>query len=259
LQLIDDPAGAASNLLTSANQGANTNFKLNGVAVSKKTSLINDVVPGITFTVLGTTTGTESVTLSLKTSRSQLSSALGSFADAYNAMSTEMAKHSGQGADLLSGESVIVSLNDTLRQIGSYQDFGNIKNLSDLGLEFDASGKLALNSTVFDNLSDSAINDAFTFIGSATTGFAGLSKKLGLVTDPAVGLIQTQQHGYEETDRRLKTAINDLTDKINYMQDSLAERLHSADALLAQLSSQQSILDASLKSVSLVLFGKQDK
>src|SRR5262249_16272457 len=80
LQLFDDPTGANTNLLTSANQGSDASFKLNGVPVTKTSNFINDVVSGATFTILKTTGPGESVTLSLVTDRSQLQSAIQDFA-----------------------------------------------------------------------------------------------------------------------------------------------------------------------------------
>jgi hypothetical protein len=42
------------------------------------------------------------------------------------------------------------------------------------------------------------------------------------------------------------------------MQIALNAQLQRADSLLAQLTSQQSILDGSLKSAALALYGKQN-
>jgi len=84
LQLLDDPLGANTNLLTSLNQGANADFKLNGVSVSKASNVINDVVSGATFTILDTTAPAGTVTLSLATNRGQLQSAIEHFANDYN-------------------------------------------------------------------------------------------------------------------------------------------------------------------------------
>jgi hypothetical protein len=42
------------------------------------------------------------------------------------------------------------------------------------------------------------------------------------------------------------------------MQKSIAARLHAADALLAGLESQQSLVDASLQSLNYTLYGKDE-
>ena len=101
LELRDDPTGANTNLLTANNQGANTEFKLNGVAVSKKTTFINDVVPGVTFNILGTTEASESVAVTVASDRSKLSTALQSFVANYNAAREQVNAQIGSGAGLL--------------------------------------------------------------------------------------------------------------------------------------------------------------
>jgi len=42
------------------------------------------------------------------------------------------------------------------------------------------------------------------------------------------------------------------------MQTSLSAKLQQADVLLAQLEAQQTLLDASVQSLNLLLYGKQD-
>ena len=50
-----------------------------------------------------------------------------------------------------------------------------------------------------------------------------------------------------------------MVDRLMEMQTKLAERLALADSLMAQLESQQEFLNASLQSLSLVLYGKNDR
>ncbi|MGH9664015.1 MAG: flagellar filament capping protein FliD, partial [Bryobacteraceae bacterium] len=72
LQLFDDPTGAHTNLLTSNNQGSDASFNLNGLPVTSHTNTVNNVIPGLTFTIVAPTTGSEKVTLSLASDSSQL-------------------------------------------------------------------------------------------------------------------------------------------------------------------------------------------
>ncbi|MGH9675168.1 MAG: hypothetical protein ACRD44_18510, partial [Bryobacteraceae bacterium] len=72
------------------------------------------------------------------------------------------------------------------------------------------------------------------------------------------GLIKTQQDQYDAADTRLGNQVEEITARITYMQTSLMRQLQAADALLAGLESQQTILDASLKGLNLLLYGKKD-
>ena len=256
LQLFDDPDGANSNLVTSANQGSNANFKLNGVTVSKAGNLINDVVSGATFTILDTTASGQTVTLSLATQRGQLQAAIRDFANQYNTLVDQVGGQIGPAAGLLSGDFVVREIQNDLRQVSSYQGSGAIRNLSDLGVQLGTDGKITFDTTAFTSLSDSQINSAFDFFGSASTGFGALADKFTQLTDPVTGLIKAQQDNYSQADKRIQKDISDVSDRITQLQTRVTAQLQAADALQAQLSSQQSVLTATLQALNTVTFGK---
>ena len=257
LKLIDDPTGAKTNLITSANQGSDASFKLNGIAITRSSNVVNDVVPGLTFTLANTTASNQTVNLTLSSDRSQLGTALQTFATAYNAVVDKVNAQIGQNAGLLSGDFLVREVQTDLRSLGNYQASGGIKSLTDLGINFDANGKMSFDSSTFNSLSDSQINGAFTFMGSSTSGFGALAAKFTQLTDPITGLIKLQQDSYDATDRRLQSEITDMTTKINSMQAALSTRLQAADSLLAGLQAQQTQVSSSVASLNYVLYGKQ--
>ena len=259
LQLFDDPGGANTNLLSALNQGANTEFKLNGVSVSKTTALINDVVPGVTFNILGTTSGSESVAVTVASDRNKLSSALSEFVNAYNSARDQVNSQIGQNAGLLSGDFLVREVQSRLRAVVSYAGAGAINGLADLGVEFGTDGVATFNRATVDSLSDIRLNDAFTFLGSSTTGFAAQTTQLTSISDAVTGLAKIQLDKYDETDKRLSAQIAEMTTRVSDMQKSLALRLHAADALLASLQSQQSMVDASLQSLNYTLYGAKEE
>jgi flagellar hook-associated protein 2 len=256
LQLFDDPDGANTNLVTSANQGSNAIFKLNGVNVTKTSNLVNDVVSGATFTILGTPDSLATVTLSLATDRSQLQSAIQDFAGKYNALVDSVGGQVGPAAGLLSGDLIVREVQNDLRQVASYQGSGSIKSLADLGVQLGKDGKTTFDTTVFTALSNNQVNSAFDFFGSPSTGFGALSDKFSQITDPVSGLVKLQQDNYDQADKRIQNDITDLNDRIGQLQTRVAAQLQAADALQAQLSAQQSVLTATLQSLTFTSFGK---
>ena len=259
LQLLDDPNGANVNLLTSANQGSDAVFQLNGITVDRQSNVVNDVVPGVNFSLQAKTAAP--VTLTLTTSRSALSSALTSFVSGYNGLTTQVDGQIGQAAGLLSGDQIVVQISGLLRQIAGYQAPGpgtanSVQSLADLGITFDAQGQASFDSSKLNNLNDAQLTSAFSFVGSASTGFASLGGQLQQLSDPVTGLIRAQQDSYTSSDLRLKDQISALQGRITVMQTATQARLHQMDALLASLQSQQQILTASIQSVNLALFGK---
>ncbi len=258
LSLTDDPGGAATALLTSNNQGANAVFKLNGVAVSKSSNTINDVVPGISFSILGTTSG-ETVSLTLATDRTKLTSALQTFVANYNALSSQLDGQIGPAAGVLSGDFLIREVHGDLRSLTGFQGTGTIKSFSDVGLELSNTGELSLNTATLDGLSASAIDSAFTFVGSSVAGLGSLNSKFTQLSDPINGLIKIQQNQYDVTNTRLADDLANITDKVSLMQTVMAQKLQAADLLLAQLDSQQSVLTGVLLGVTNSLYGTSAK
>jgi flagellar hook-associated protein 2 len=152
LQLIDDPTGANTNLLTSSNQGSDAIFKLNGVSVDKPGNTVNDVIPGLTFSIVDTTTSGQTVNLSVSTDTSQLQIALQDFVTKYNALNTAVHAQVGPSAGALSGDLIVQQIQGDLRQVTSYQSSGATQSLSDLGIQIDNSGQMSLDTSTLNAL-----------------------------------------------------------------------------------------------------------
>jgi flagellar hook-associated protein 2 len=255
LSLTDDPTGAQTALLTNTNQGTDAQFQVNGINVTQNSNLVNSVIPGVTFSLLKSSASP--VTISLQSDRSQLSSALQDFVGKLNTLKSDLQAQTGKNAGLLSGSSIVSGLQQTLWRLTSYHtDTGTVRSLADLGIAFDSTGKASFDQTSFNALSDTQIADGFKFVGSTTSGLAGFTADLQQYSDPVTGLIRTEQDGIDRTDRTIQDQISTLSDRINIMQAGLSKRLAAADALAAQLQSQQLGLTASLQGLNYVLYGK---
>ncbi len=258
LQLIDDPQGAATQELTSTNQGTDAKFQLNGITIDQPGNVVNNVIPGVSFSILAQSS--TATTLSLASDPSQLSSALQDFVTNYNSLRTALNAQEGPSAGALSGDMAITQLEDTMRSLTGYtSSTGSINSLANLGIEFDSTGQASFDQSTFDSLTATQVSGAFSFLGSATSGFAGFSQTLQQMADPISGVIQTEITGLGQTDSSLQSQISTLTDRITTMQSNLSSQLESADAGIAELQSQQQTLTASLQSLSLVLYGQNQQ
>jgi flagellar hook-associated protein 2 len=258
VSLTDDPGGAATALLTANNQGSDAVFKLNGVNVSKSSNSINDVVPGLAFTIVGTTTGAESVTVTLSKGRAELASKLQAFAQAYNDVSDFLDSQIGEDAGLLTGSSLILRTQEELRALVNFDGAGTIRSLSALGLVLDQQGTLTFDEEIFDQVSDSSLDDAFEFVGTSSAGIGSRIASLETLSDSVTGIIQLELDQYETTELRLSSQIDALTDRINRQTAVLEERLQIFDALLSTLEAQQSRVTASIDALNLTVYGKRD-
>lgn len=257
LELRDDPGGANTNLLTATNQGSDLVFELNGIEVRQSRNLVNTVIPGMTFTVLAKSD--DPVQLTLASDRSQLSSALAGFVSNFNTLRQQLNAQQGSAAGLLSGNSLVLQLSGQMRQLASHRGMeGSIRSLADLGVTFNSTGEMVFDSKKLNELTGDQIADSFAFLGNKAGGLGRFASGLRQFSDPIGGLIRLEQDGLDRVDRRLQEQIAELTGRITVMQKGLALKLQQADALLASLEGQQTMIQASIKGLNSVLYGRND-
>jgi flagellar hook-associated protein 2 len=266
IQLVDDPTGAATQQLTSANPGANADFYVNGAHVVSASNLINSVVPGMTFTIAGQTAAGQTVTLSAASDPTQISAGLQDFVTKYNAVASQLSAQYGPAAGMLSGNPLIWGIQAAMRGLVNYNGTGVIKSLSALGIEVDSHGQMTFNQTTsdptqhiaFNSLSSAQIAGAFSFLGSATAGFGALSAKLTQFSDPITGAIKAQQDQFDAADTRISDQVTAMTARVNAMQTTLSAKLQAADTQLAQMQSQQQLLTSTIQSLNFATYGYQN-
>lgn len=258
LRLADDPTGANTQLLTNLNQGTNTVFQLNGININTPNTTINNIVPGMTFTILGKTAANQTVNVSLSSNLNQLSNDLQTLVSSYNTLAQQVNTQSGANAGVLSGDTVISGLRSAMLQLaGYYNPAGSVHSLADLGISFDQTGVASFSSTALNSLSTSQISDALKFLGSATTGLGGLSSSFTSISDPTSGAIAQEIKGWNTESQTLSTKITNTAAQINLMQTLMSQQLEAADANVAKLQSQQSLLTSAVQSLNFTTYGQQ--
>jgi len=260
LALNDIPSDGDLISNTVKGQGSNAQFYLNNVSVTEASNTINDIIPGVSFTLLNTTASTTSVTLSLATDPNQLSTALQTFVSSYNALFSQVAQQVGPSAGPLGGDLLISQISEDTSQLSSYwNNSGSIHSLADLGITFaDLTGQLTFDPNVVAGMSSSQLSDAFKFLGSANSGFVALANNFTQLSDPLNGQIISQENGYDTENTSLTDQINTLSARVAAEQAALTTQVQQADALVAQLQSEQNTISGSLTSLSFVLYGSQN-
>jgi len=255
LQVNDTPA----NLITSSAAGSNAVFTLNGnIPITQSNNTINNVIPGVSFT-LQNTLSSGSVTLSLSPDASQISTALQTFVTDYNTLASDASKQVGSSAGPLEGDSSITDIMSDMQQLATYwnpNSGSSIHSLSDLGITFeDTSGQLTFNASTFAGLSNTQVSDAMQFLGSSTSGFAALASNFTQLSDPITGSIAMEENSLNSDNTQLADHVTTLTDQANQLQASMTTKLEAADALCAQLQSEQNTMTASIESLDYVAYG----
>lgn len=180
--LAHDPAGTQNLAETAAAQ--NANLKVNGVAVTKTSNTISDVVEGVTLNLNKVTSSPASLTVARDTN--SIKSSINSFVKAYNELSGTLKNVSAYDAAakkgaILQGDATVRSLQTQLRaMIGTPVEGapGDLKTLSSIGITFQKDGTLGvdqgkLNTAMTDHFDE--IASLFTTIGSSTDSLVSFS------------------------------------------------------------------------------------
>jgi flagellar hook-associated protein 2 len=227
-----------NDLLSTVQTGTDAQYTVNGnsTTLSSNSDQVT-LAPGLTATLVSADPG-QTVNITVAASEGNLSTALSSFATAYNAALSAVSNETGQNGGALAGESLVYELQQALSQISQYTaSSGSVQDLSDLGLDLSDTGTLTFDSTQFDSQSASGIQQ---FLGGLTSGgfLETASNALSSVADPTTGMLVTQYASVGTEITNDQTQISDDQTQVNLIQTNLQAQLSAADAAIAVLQEQ---------------------
>ena len=241
--------------MESSQVGLNAAFKINGVSIESATNTVANVVPGLTFNLLQTTTIGSPVQIKVVQDQNAIQKNIQAFADAYSALSKTLGDStkyvSGGKSGVLQGDATTVGLQSLIRRIVSSNSVGStFVRLSDVGLEQQTDGSLKLNatklSTAMGNMSN--LQKLFTTdnANTATNGFAlklrdfakGLIALDGTVSNKATALKGAITRNGDDQDR--------ITTHASVVEQQLRKQYSALDAQMAKMSSLSSYVTAQL-------------
>jgi flagellar hook-associated protein 2 len=227
----------SQNLLTTLSTGSYVTYTVNGQPTTPINSSTRNLSISTGLTVDALQTGSFNVTVAAGTS--SLSTALTSFATAYNAAVDELTKNRGQNGGALAGQSIVSELSSALQSLGGYvtSTSGTVNSLSDLGLTFDDNGHLNFDAST---LSAASLTDVNTFLGSETTGgfLETAYNTLTALTDSTTGSISLASQAIGSSVTSLTSQISTKQDQVTQLQNSLTQQMAEADATISALESQ---------------------
>jgi len=214
---------------------------VDGLTVTRATNTISDVIPGVTLNLLKDT-GSANVTIG--GDNDALKTKVNSFITAYNSLKTSIKQLKGtvDASGTLSGESLLNSISDALRRLGSTPFNGNY--LSSMGITVDKSGVMSLDSTRF----DAAVSSDSANVTSTLNAFGNSFEQTmySFINDS----IPARTSGYQATITRIKKSEVDLTERLDLVEAGLKQRYAALDATLGKLQSTSSFITAQLAQLS---------
>lgn len=161
-----DPAGLpAAQKLAETAAAQNAEMKVNGVAVSKATNTVSDVVQGVTLNLLKTTSSATSLVVARDTA--SVAASVNAFVKAYNDVSKTLSDMSAYNAStkqaaILQGDSSVRSIQFQLRNTLTAALSGvgtGYSNLSQIGVAFQKDGTLTVDGSKLQSAMDNNFND----------------------------------------------------------------------------------------------------
>ena len=207
------------------------------------------VAPGLTADLLQQ--GTTNVVVA-RTS-SALTDALTSFVAAYNAAATGLAAQHGVTAGALSGNAVLSTLGQGLRNVSTYSSgSGAVTQLSSLGITLDKHGVLSLDQSVLANVLGEHPNEVAAFLGSSKTGgfLKVATDVLTGMEDPINGILPGLGASLKDTITSQNQAIVAEQSRIDQIQATLTARIAKADALIASLEQKSTFFTSLFDSMN---------
>jgi flagellar hook-associated protein 2 len=237
IQLNDGSHDLLSNLST----GSVAQYQVDGLPstpISSNTDTVT-IAPGLTVNLqkAGQTD------ISVSQSPTAAANALSSFVAAYNSTVDELAVSHGSGGGALTGQSIVPTLQQSLRELVQYRGgSGTVQGLPDLGVSLDDHGKLTFNQAQFANASAAHPGDLAAFLGSASgNGFLhSATSILTALGDSATGTFHSVLTTVKQQIDKDNSQITTLQDNLTRLNNNLVAQMSAADALLASLQSQVS-------------------
>ena len=168
---VTDSSGAFADVLQ---QAQSAEFTLDGIAMTRDTNDITDVLSGVTFDLLQATPSGTTLNISIGTDTSQITSALQTFVTNYNAFRDAVIAQQATNSDGTAASSAVLFGDGTMREITDAlqaaldTSVGGL-SMADLGLSFNEKNELVLDTSTLSNILSTNLVGATTLLSAQTT------------------------------------------------------------------------------------------
>lgn len=228
--------------------------RINGLAVTSSSNTLTDNVPGVTISLLATTTtgyGTvgevkSPLTMTISEDVTPAVKNVNDFVTAYNTLNKNLADltkydASTKTAGLFQGDSSVLGLQRVLRSMAtSISTGGAYQRLSDVGIELQLDGSLNLNTSKLSVAANNgtALQQLFTTDNSnaLTNGFALKFKTLGEGVAASGGSLVSKAASLKGDLARNTDAQTKINDRATAVEARLRARYSALDAQMGRLT-----------------------
>jgi flagellar hook-associated protein 2 len=241
--------GAGIAFAANSQNALDADFTVNGVRVISASNTVTNAISGVTLSLTRKDPAT-TVTVKVDRDGSQSKALINKFISAYNDLQTftkDQATAALAGRASIGRDPLVRSLRDALRS-ASFAEYtgGSMKRLAEIGVGFDRSGKMILDSEVFDDAMATSSIDVQTLVSGASGdggAFGAFATMIEDYTDGG-GLVATSRKRIDDlvsaTNRRLDTMESQLAIR----KAALQREYVAADMAMTRLKAQSASLSS---------------
>ena len=252
---------------------SDANLTVDGINYSRKSNSVSDIVPGVTFTLKGTTSSAASVSLDrdttdLKTRLNALVTAYNDFNNIVNETTNPKSTLGTYGATLV-GDSTVKMIRQQIRSLlftTSSTPGKSISSLSQVGYSIDQHGVLSLDATKLDtSLQNNFADVAQMFTGgynnlstysTLSAGYAGDAvKKLTNILSNTGPLVTKTNNANTQSDG-YRTQLTALQTRMDALLARYQKQFAAMDSLVGKTNSQKTSLKATFDGMMATYTGK---
>lgn len=247
--------GSESLSFTEAVSAADSEVVINGITVTDADTSIDDVIQGVTFDLLDTTSS--AATVKVGADVDAMVDKISAFVDAYNSIVSYVGVESLYDEDSGSkgpfiGETTVSRLMSNLKTAvaDQYSASSVITALSEIGFATQQTGKLELDTDALTVALQDNLDDVVAIFTDSTGFNTAIQKVLDNYIDDTDGFITDRIDSLGNQIEDIDEDISDFDDKMDAYEERLRKSFTAMEIALGKLETAQSALEALLPSTS---------
>ena len=237
---------------------ADASLTYNGVSITRSSNSLNDVIPGVTLSLVGTHSGGATTSVNVVSDRATLKTKLQDLVTLYNDVKFAMdeladpdSEEEDVGGSLANDLATIRTVRDTIYQAvtqDSSTPSGNVKALRDIGVSVTRDGSLSFTESTYDTVAASSFDDISTMLSAGTNNqsrYDGQSQglatdaviKLETLTDSISGIFVTRTDSAKTAIKRYEADLQALEDRMEAVYNRYLQQFTVMESLVNTLNS----------------------
>jgi len=230
----------------------------NGVGLTRSSNVVSDVLPGITVSLNGETSGADTVSLNVVSDRATLKTKLQDLVTLYNdvkfaidELSDPDSEEDDVGGSLARDLATIRTVRDTIYQAitqDSSTPSGNMTAMRDIGVSVTRDGSLSFVESTYDTVAATSFDDISVMLTAGTNNqsrYDGQSQglatdamiKLETLTDSISGIFVTRTSSAQTAIRRYEKDLESLEARMEAVYERYLQQFTVMESLVNTLNS----------------------